>query len=507
MKVLETAPPKLPLIASRAGRFAALAAICLAELIVVLDNTIVNVALPTIAIDLNTGISGLQWVVDAYTLTFSGLLLAFGSLGDRFGRRKIMIIGLLGIAAMSVLGATAESLSAAITARTLMGICAAAVFPATLALITNIFTDVREKALAIGAWTAMAGFAVAIGPISGGWLLEHYSWHSVFWINVPLALLAIAAVLWKVPESKSLVSSPLDPIGIGLSIVGITALIWAIIEAPHHGWLSSTTLTIFAGSILTLTAFVIWELRTSSPLLNMRLFLIPRFALPALAIAIGYFSMFGFLFLITLYFQGIREYSPLGFGIASLPFAGAVAVGAPIATVLAQKIGSTAVICFGLLTLAVGLYLGGQVTVDSSYVGGVLPSMLCLAFGLGIIQGPATESVMSSVPQDEAGAGSAVNDTTREFGGTLGVAVFGSIMASIYGSKIGPIVEKIPSTVIDEQSKDYIRSSVLSILQIRKTEINPLFENSKIELIRSMKDAALRGSEAATYVGVGAILV
>src|SRR6476661_8329767 len=203
---------------SRTRRFLALAVICLAELLVVLDNTIVNVALPSIGVELRTSVSGLQWVVDAYTLTFAGLLLAFGNLGDRYGRRRVMIIGLIGVAVMSIAGANAESLGQVIAARAAMGVFAAAVFPATLALVINIFTDTRERALAIAAWTAMAGFAIAIGPMSGGWLLEHFSWHSVFWINVPVAAVAIIATLLLVPESKAAVVGRLDLPGIVLSI-------------------------------------------------------------------------------------------------------------------------------------------------------------------------------------------------------------------------------------------------------------------------------------------------
>lgn len=334
---------------SRTRRFLALAVICLAELLVVLDNTIVNVALPSIGVELRTSVSGLQWVVDAYTLTFAGLLLAFGNLGDRYGRRRVMVIGLIGVAVMSVAGANAESLGQVIAARAAMGVFAAAVFPATLALVINIFTDVRERALAIAAWTAMAGFAIAIGPMAGGWLLEHFSWHSVFWINVPIAVGAAAATLLLVPESRASVIGRMDLVGIAASITGITVLVWAIIEAPHHGWTSFVTLGAVALSIAVLIGFVLWELRTEHPILDLRLFRNRRFSLPALAIAIGYFSMFGFLFLITQYFQGVREYTPFEFGVASLPFAVSVAVGAPVATLLAQRIGTTPVIVFGLL--------------------------------------------------------------------------------------------------------------------------------------------------------------
>ncbi|MFI6431250.1 MFS transporter [Rhodococcus oryzae] len=510
MTTLErTNPPdnRVELISSRAGRFAALAVICLAELLVVLDNTIVNVALPSIGVELHTGVSGLQWVVDAYTLTFAGLLLACGNLGDRYGRRRIMIIGLIGVGVMSVAGANAETLGQVIAARAAMGVFAAAVFPATLALIINIFTDTRERALAIAAWTAMAGFAIAIGPMSGGWLLENFSWHSVFWINVPVAAVAIIATLLLVPESKAAVVGRLDLPGIVLSIAGITLLVWSIIEAPRYGWLSLATLGGIAAAAVLLGAFVWWQLRTQTPILDMRLFLIRRFSLPALAIAIAYFSMFGFLFLITQYFQGVREYTPLEFGIASLPFAVSVAVGAPIATLLAQRIGTTAVIVFGLLLTGLGLYLGGLVDVDSTYLADVLPSMVSMALGLAIVQGPATESIMSSLPLDEAGAGSAVNDTTREIGGTLGVAVLGSIVASYYSTKISPIIDRVPAMLMNEDEKGFARATVLSVLEIRKREIPTMLEPQRENLITAMKSAVLQGSQTASLVATGAVVV
>ncbi|MFI6952116.1 MFS transporter [Nocardia sp. NPDC050408] len=498
-------PPVL--LERRTRRFIALAVICSAELLVVLDNTIVNVALPSIGVELATSVSGLQWVVDAYTLTFAGLLLAFGNLGDRYGRRRVMMIGLVGVAVMSVGGALSESMGSVIAARAAMGAFAAAVFPATLALIINIFTDKRERALAIAAWTAMAGFAIAIGPISGGWLLEHFSWHSVFWINVPVALIALATTLIWVPESRSAQVGRLDLPGIGLSVTGITALVWAIIEAPRYGWLSTTTLSVGALGVALLAAFITWELRTNAPILDMRLFRNRRFSMPALAIAVGYFSMFGFLFLITQYFQGVREYTPLEFGIAALPFAFSVAIGAPIATLMATRIGTTPVIVFGLLLTGVGLYLGGQVTVDSSYVIDVLPSMVSMALGLAIVQGPATESVMGSLPLNEAGAGSAVNDTTREIGGTLGVAVLGSIVASYYTTRVSPLIDRVPAGMMDSDQRSLVKASPLSVLEIRKRELAPFFEVQRENLITAMKTAALQGSHAASLVAAGAVVV
>ncbi|GHP19052.1 MFS transporter [Rhodococcus sp. NKCM2511] len=488
------------------GRYLALLVICAAELLVVLDNTVVNVALPSMGLQLRADISGLQWVVDAYTLTFAGLLLAFGHLGDRYGRKKVMIIGLAGIGLMSVGGAVAVDLGQVVAARAAMGVCAAAVFPATLALIINIFTDAKERALAIAAWTAMAGFAIAIGPTAGGFLLEHFSWHSVFWINVPVALLVLVAALACVPESRAEHVGKYDPVGIVLSLTGITVVVWAIIEAPHNGWLSTASIGGYIAGCVALAAFVWWELRTPSPVLDLNLFRIRRFSLPALAIAVGYFSMFGFLFMITQYFQGVMELTPLQFGVHSLPFAVSIAVGAPLATLIAQRIGTTAVIVFGLVVMSIGMFIAGQVEVETPYLGPVVVSMILMGLGLAIVQGPATESIMSSVTLDEAGAGSAVNDTTREVGGTLGVAVLGSIVASIYTTKVGPRIDAIPDAIMEPYQKAFARETVVSVIEIVKAPTNPIFATQKAELVYAMKAASLEGFQLASFVTVGAAM-
>ncbi|MEV0464388.1 MFS transporter [Nocardia tengchongensis] len=501
---LESGPAAAGL--SQRAKWAALIAICLAELLVVLDNTLVNVALPSMAVQLQADMSGLQWIVDAFTLAFSGLLLAMGHLGDRYGRRLFMIIGLSGVAVMSAAGALSSGLGQVIAARAGMGVFAAVVFPATLALLTNIFTGARERAAAIALWTAMAGIAIAIGPTVGGWLLEYYSWHSVFWINVPVALVAIVAVLVTVPESRAPHVDRLDRIGILLSLAGVTALVWSIIEAPKHGWLATESLAGYLLSAALLAAFVAWELRVPAPVLNMRLFRNRRFALPSLAITVSYFAAFGFLFLITQYFQGVKELSPLEFGIHSLPFAVAVGFGAPIATLLAQRLGTTAMVVSGLLTLAVAMYIAGRTTVETPYLGPVVVSMILMGLGFAIVQGPATESIMGAVPLAEAGAGSAVNDTTREVGGALGVAVLGSVMTSVYANHIGNRIAGIPGQIMNPQQKELASNTPISVLEIVKAPVNPMFAPAKADLIHAMKVAAMQGSETASYIAVGTLV-
>ncbi|RMI34997.1 MFS transporter [Nocardia stercoris] len=487
-------------------RALALIAICLAELLVVLDNTLVNVALPSMAGQLHARMSGLQWIVDAFTLAFAGLLLALGHLGDRIGRKRMLLIGLAGVTVMSGFGAIAGSLGQVIAARAGMGVFAAAVFPATLALLINLFPHGRARAGAVALWTAMAGIAVAIGPVTGGWLLRFFSWHSVFWINVPIALAAVAAVAWVVPESRAERGGRLDTVGIAASLIAVTTLVWTVIDAPRRGWLADRSIAGYGISALLLAGFVAWELRAENPVLNMNLFRIRRFSVPALAITVSYFCAFGFLFLITQYFQGVKEYSALEFGIHSLPFAAAVGIGAPLATLVAQRIGTTATVVAGLLTLAVGMYLAGTVRVETPYLGPVLISMVLMGIGFGVVQGPSTEAIMGSVPLAEAGAGSAVNDTTRELGGTLGVAVLGSTMSSVYTARVAARIDAIPNSIMDPAQKSLARDTPISVLQIVRTPVAPMLAGPKADLVHAMKVAALAGSQVASLIAVGSLL-
>jgi EmrB/QacA subfamily drug resistance transporter len=416
-------------------RWQILAVLCVALFAIVMDNTIVNVALPTLARELQTGTSGLQWIVDAYTLVFAGLLLAAGGVGDRFGRKLTLIAGLVAFGAFSVAGALASSSGQLIAARALMGVGAASIFPTTLAIAVNVFTDARERAAAIGIWTAVTGVGVALGPISGGWLLEHFSWGSVFLVNVPIVIAAVAGAVWLVPNSRDPRAPRLDLAGLGLSIAGITLLVWSLIEAPRHGWVSFATVGGVAGAIAILGVFALWERRVSQPLLDVRLFRNRRFSAASLAVTLGFFSLFGFIFLVTQYFQLVKGYSALQAGVRTVPFALAMAIAAVSAPQIVKRTGTKVVVAAGLTLMAAGFAVAATTDAASSY-GIIVTAMVLMGSGLGVAVTPATESILGALPRDKAGVGSAVNDTTREVGGTLGVAVLGSIMATLYGGKI-----------------------------------------------------------------------
>ena len=424
-------------------RWQILGVICLALFVIVMDNLIVNVALPTLARELGAGTSSLQWIVDAYTLVFAGLLLAAGGLGDRFGRKGALILGLAIFGTFSLIGALASTSGQLIAARAVMGVGAALIFPTTLAIAVNVFTDSRERAAAIGIWTAISGVAVALGPITGGWLLAHFSWGSVFLINVPISLITIVGAVMLVPDSKDPSAPKLDVAGLALSIAGVTLLVWSLIEAPRHGWLSVATVGGIAAAAALLALFVWWERRVRTPLLDVRLFKNMRFTAASLAITLGFFALFGFVFLVTQYMQLVKGYSALQAGIRTVPFAVAMGIAAVSAPLIVRRAGTKFVVSGGLLLMTAGFAIAATNDVSTPYRV-IATAMVLMGFGLGSALTPATESILGSLPPAKAGVGSAVNDTTREVGGTLGVAVLGSIMASIYGTKIAHALSKTP---------------------------------------------------------------
>ena len=420
---------------------ALLATVCLAALTINLDTTIVNVALPSLSRELDAGTRDLLWVVDGYNLAFAALVLAMGSLSDRFGRRPALVLGLASFAISSGVAALVDSVEALIALRVVMGMSAALIFPTTLSVIANAFTERRERATALGIWGAAVGMGVALGPITGGFLLEHFSWHSVFWALVPVGVIAIAMTLAFVPESRDPGVPPLDLLGLAVSIGALGSLTWTIIEAPEHGWGSGTTLAGFAIARASCVLFVLVERAAEHPMLDVTLFLDRRFSAACAAVTIAFFALFGFIFLITQFFQFLRDYSALGTGVRILPVAISIAVASVAGGQLAPRVGTKAVVGTGLALLGTSFLWISTMDVDVSYATTVVPQMVLMGLGLGLITTPATESIMQVLPPARAGVGSAVNDATRELGGTLGVAVVGSLFSSLYGAKLVELLD------------------------------------------------------------------
>jgi EmrB/QacA subfamily drug resistance transporter len=414
----------------------ALAVICLGVFVISVDATIVNVALPTLSRELGADTAQLQWIVDAYTLVMSGLLLSAGSLSDRFGRRGWLNSGLALFAVTSAVAAHTDSAGQLIAARAAMGVGAAVIFPTTLGLITNIFTEPAARAKAIALWAAMVGVGVAVGPISGGWLLEHFWWGSIFMVNIPIAALAIVGGALFVPTSRDPAAPRVDVAGLLLSAAGITALVYTVIEAPTWGWTNGRTAIGFTLAATVLVGFALWERRSGHPMLDVSVFVDRRFSGGSLAVTAGFLTLFGFIFVITQYFQFIKDYTAFQSGVRLLPVAASIALASIAGPRLVERVGTTAVVAAGLTVFATGLAWASTADAATPYTQ-IATQMLLLGGGLGLTVSPATEAIMGSLSADKAGVGSAVNDTTRELGGTLGVAIAGSIFASVYSGHLG----------------------------------------------------------------------
>jgi EmrB/QacA subfamily drug resistance transporter len=484
-------------------RWAILAVLNLSLFVIVVDNTIVNVALPTISRDLSATTSQLQWIVDAYSLVFAGLLLAAGSLGDRFGRKGALQLGMVLFAACSLLAALAQTPAQLIAARAAMGVGAALIFPATLAILTNVFTEPSERAKAIGVWAGVTGLAVALGPVTGGWILEHYSWGAIFLVNLPIAAVALLLGRVLVPTSRDPEAPRLDPLGLLLSIVGVVTLVWATIEAPTYGWTSATILGAYAFAATVLVAFVFWERRNNQPMLDVRIFSNARFSAASVAVAFAFFALFGFVFLITQYFQVVRGYDTLSAGVHTLPFAVATGIAAPLSARLALRIGTKTVVTAGLVIMGIGFLVASTNDADSAYWGPVVLAMVLIAAGLGLTTAPATEAIMGSLPPGKAGVGSAVNDTTRELGGTLGVAVLGSVFSSFYGPRLGEALQGLPIPAAAlEAAKESVQAT-LAVAEQAGAGAPVIVQAAQTSFVEGLRAGSL---VAAAVVFAGAVL-
>ena len=412
-----------------------LVSLLLAAFVINLDTTIVNVALPTLVRELHASNSQLQWVVDAFNLLFAGSVLAMGSLSDRFGRKGMLLAGLSVFGVASLAGGLMDSPGQVIAARAVMGVGAAMVFPSTLSLISNVFTERRERARAIGLWGAITGAAIALGPIVGGWLLQLSDWRSIFFAMTPVAALAGVLAARFVPTSRDPRAPRIDRAGFVLSTAMIALLVYTIIEAPDHGWGGARTLGGFALTAALAAAFVGWERRVEQPMLDVSLFRNPRFTAASASVAISFFALSGFIFLVTQYFQFLKGYGALSTGVRLLPVASFVAISSILGARLAVRVGTKLVVAAGLSSMA-AFYLWVTTTSTTTGYGTIAAQMVVLGAGMGLTSAPATEAIMGVVPKAKAGIGSAVNDATRLLGGTLGVAVIGSVYASLYASRL-----------------------------------------------------------------------
>jgi EmrB/QacA subfamily drug resistance transporter len=448
-----------------ARRWWVLATMTVCLLVVIMGNTILNVALPTLQRELGATQGELQWTVDAYILVFAGLLFSWGVVGDRIGRKRVLLIGLTVFALGSVLASFSHGPIELIAWRAVMGIGGAAVQPTTLAVITNVFPP-GERGRAIGVWAGTAGIAVAGGPLAGGLVLQHFWWGAVFLIGVPVAVLGFVAVLAFVPESRDPSPGRLDVPGVLLSIAALAALVYGIIRGGSGaGWTTPGVLVPLVGGVVLLGLFVWLQRRSTHPALDISLFRNPAFSAAAGALGLNFFALLGATFYLVYYLQGVRGYTPLQSGAALIPVAVGMAVMAPRSSGLAERWGAKAVCAGGFALIALS-FLGVQLLDLDSPVWLLLLVLSVQGTGMGAVMAPATESIMSVVPREKAGAGAAVNNSVRQVGGALGVAILGSVLAASYSAHLGGAVDALPAAARAEASQSIV-ATLASIEQVQ----------------------------------------
>ncbi|MGZ6908718.1 MAG: DHA2 family efflux MFS transporter permease subunit [Acidimicrobiia bacterium] len=445
-----------------ARRWWALSVLCLSLLIVFVGNSTLNVAIPTLSRDLHATESQLQWVVAIYSLVFAGLLFTTGALGDRFGRKGALQAGLLLFVIGAVLASQSDSMDQLIVCRALMGVAAAMIMPSTLSIIINIFPP-HERPKAIAVWASVTGAAGGFGPVISGYLLGHFWFGSIFLINVPIIVVALVAGHFVVPKSRDPEHASFDPLGALLSIVGIVALVYGLIEAPDQGWGSTATVISFAVAAVVLFGFVLWELHAEEPMLDMHYFRLPAFSTGTGGMILVFVSMYGVMFLISQYFQLVLGYSALGAALRLMPIALIMLVVAPLTPRLSVRFGAHRTVAAGMISIATGLALFNGLAPDTSYAYVVL-CVIPLTTGIALAMSPMTASIMGAVPERRAGAGSAMNDATRELGAALGIAILGSVAASHYTTKIAPLLRGLSAS---DQST--ARTSIAGALRVAST--------------------------------------
>jgi len=479
---------------SAGHRRAVLAVMCLGLMMVVAAVASLNVALPDLSRSTGATQTQLQWIVDAYALVFAGLLLPAGALGDRYGRKGILLIGLVIFGAASAAAMFAHQPATLIALRAVIGLGAALVMPTTLSIITNVFPP-QERGRAVGVWAGVAGAGAMLGLLLSGALLRWFSWPSVFGLNVTLAVLALAFTIPVVPTSKSSRPVRLDPVGALLSSLGLFALVFSIIEAPQRGWLDTLTIAGLAAGALLLAAFVLFELKRDEPMLDPRLFARRGFGVGSLSLTLQFFAQFGFLFVSLQYLQLVLGYSPLQAGLALLPMAAMLMVLSPRAPKIARRLGVRPVGSAGLALMGAGFFVFSTLGTSSSYwrfgIGALVTGV-----GLALATAPATTAIVSSLPDRRQGIASAVNDLSREVGGAFGIAVLGSILNSGYRSKISEVAGHLPA-----RAAGPVKDSLAAALQLA-----PRAGTHGPALVRAAQHAFVGGLSNALVVAAAVLL-
>ncbi|MGZ4621014.1 MAG: MFS transporter [Blastococcus sp.] len=493
-----------------ARRWWVLATMTVCLLVVIMGNTILNVALPTLQRDLGATQGELQWAIDAYILVFAGLLFTWGVVGDRIGRKKVLLIGLAIFSTASVFAAFSSGPVELIAWRAVMGIGGAAVQPTTLAVITNVFPP-GERGRAIGVWAGTAGIAVAGGPLAGGAVLAHFWWGAVFLIGVPVALLGAAGILAVVPESKDPHPGRVDVGGVLLSIGALAGVVYGIIRGGSgYGWTTPGVLVPLLGGLVLLALFVRLQRRSTHPALDVSLFRNPAFSAAAGALGLNFFALQGATFYLVYYLQGARGYSPLQSGAVLIPLAVGMGIMGPRSSRLTERFGAKAVCAGGFLLITLS-FLGFQLLDESAPLWLLLLILSLQGLGMGSVMAPATESIMSVVPREKAGAGAAVNNSVRQVGGALGVAILGSVLAAGYAAHLGDAVDVLPAGVRADASQSVV--ATLAAAGRVQASGDPAAARAAAALVAPARAAFVSamhltaiGTAAAALIAVGVVL-
>jgi EmrB/QacA subfamily drug resistance transporter len=469
-------------------------------IVISLDNTVVNVALPSIALELGASSSDLQWIVDAYILVFAALLLTMGGLGDRLGRKKLLQFGLVMFGTGSLAAALSPSTTVLIASRAFLGIGGATIMPSTLSIITATFPD-EERSQAIAIWAAIFGLGVGIGPVIGGWLLKFYKWNSVFFVNLPVVVVALVGDAFFLADSKDERPPKPDLPGVVLSITGLFALVYGIIQAGHEGWAHQTVLISFGVAAVLLGLFAWWENRNPDAMLPLRLFENMSFTGANTALAFVTFSLFGSIFFLSQYLQTVLGYTAFQTGVRLLPLAFTLSIFAAMSSRVADRLGVKVTVALGIFIAGCGLLFMSRMYQTGTSFTIVLIGQLILAVGMGTAMSPATNSIMGSVPVRKAGIGSAMNDTTRQLGGALGVAILGSLMNHQYLRGVNALKADLP-----QQAMSAITSGIQGahVVAAQSGPLGPtIIETANKAFVNGIDEAMLIG---AAVMGLTALL-
>jgi EmrB/QacA subfamily drug resistance transporter len=485
--------------ASAAVRKQVLAVMCLALVLVVANVSMLNVALRAVGLDLSATSTQQHWIVDSYAVAFAALLLPCGALGDRYGRRTVMLIGMAISAVAAVIAALATSVDVLITARVISGVGAAMIMPGTLSSITHVF-PADERGKAVGTWAGFASAGGIIGLLVGGLVLEVTTWPAIFWLSAALSVLVFLGTVKVVPNSKDPDDANIDPVGSALSVIGIATLVFGIIEGPVDGWGSSKVVGALAVSILALVGFVAWELKSSKPVLDVRLFANRAFGSGSLSIFVQFFAAFGFFYVSIQYLQGMLGYSPLRSAVGLLPMGAMIVPLSAAAPGIARRLGLKVVNAAGLGFMASGLFVFSLLSTGSGYWP-FLGGLFLFGAGMALSTAPASESIINSVPKSKHGVASAVNDTTRELGGALGIAIIGTAFTSGYRNAVGVAPASAPQEVVAA-----VASSPLGGLKTA-AEVGPRLGAEGTRFLENVQNSFVDGFSASMRIGALAAFV